>query len=396
VWYSIRMKFTATVKNYTVAERAQIIYQTAVEVFDYNATSEVVTPFQLAEEQVKNLANPDSTYLIPGAGIGTYAAALIKHGATPSNIYCVELSRSYCYLGKAIFGRFGVHYINTDFLTWNPEMQFDVIVGNPPYSDRSKVSGANTGGCANNLDSGFFLQSMEIADRVSFIIRAKHFIKFSSKFRKKLFGSGNLVSFKYLPPEIFPTVQNTQTCIVTWDKNHKGPCKITYKDGSVVERNLSEKDLIKLDNPEFIEQVPDNLAHRYFNGNIYRNAIKDVQGGAPIVEILGSGETPKIRYIEPGLEETGRDQYGVIMNMAAEWGGLGKVMIKPYEASVTFSVVFLKTSTNEEAVILRDYLMSNKIKEFIKINMASFHPTKDLFRKITDPLAYAKSPNAVR
>jgi hypothetical protein len=282
--------------------------------------------------------------------------------------------------------RLGFQSICADFLEWSPNVEFDVIAGNPPYSDRSKVSGAKTGGCANNLDSDFFMRSIEIADRVSLIIRAKHFIKSSSKFRKKLFGSGHLMSIKYLPPEIFPTVQNTQTCIVTWDRNYKGSCTITYKDGSTVEKNLSEKDLVKLDNPDFVHQVPNNLAHRYSNGNLYRNAIKDCPDGSPVVEILGAGESPKVRYIQAGVEETGRNQHGVIMNMAAEWGGLGKIMIKPYEASVTFSVVFLKTDTEEESITLRDYLMSDKVKEIVKLNMASFHPTKDLFLKIPDPL----------
>jgi hypothetical protein len=32
-----------------------------------------------------------------------------------------------------MFGRLGVNYIHSDYLIWKPEMQFDVIVGNPPY-----------------------------------------------------------------------------------------------------------------------------------------------------------------------------------------------------------------------------------------------------------------------
>jgi predicted RNA methylase len=339
----------------------------------------------LVQSQFAKVPN-SGTLCIPGAGIGTYVVAALEAGFKPENITAVEIDRASFEMGSAIYRRFGVNYILADFMTWEPDVKFDVIAGNPPYSDRSKVSGANTGGCSNNLDSDFFIRSMEIADRVSLIIRAKHFMKSSSKFRKKLFSSGNLMSIKYIPAEIFPTVQNTQTCVVTWDKNYNGPCKITYKDGTIVDKNLTEKDLVKLDNLNFIDQVPNNLAHRYSNGNLYRNAIKDISDGAPIVEILGAGDTPKVRYIEPGLEETGRNKHGVIMNMAAEWGGLGKVMIKPYEASVTFSVVFLETETSEEATILKDYLMSDMVKEAVKVNMASFHPTKDLFRKIADPL----------
>jgi hypothetical protein len=323
--------------------------------------------------------------LIIGDPKGTHSMVALKK-YSPENIWVWENDPRHIYTINQINDKINVVVDFQEFLELADKgMRFNVVIGNPPYSDRSKVSGANTGGCSNNLDSDFFTKSTEIADRVSLIIRAKHFMKSSSNFRKKLFSSGNLVSIQYLPPETFPTVQNTQTCVVTWDKNHKGPCKVTYKDGTVIEKNLTEKDLIKLDNPNFIDQVSNNMAHRYFNGNLYRNAIKDHPGGVPIVEILGTEETPKIRYIEPGLEETGRNQHGVIMNMAAEWGGLGKIMIKPYEASVTFSVVFLKTDTIEDAVILRDYLMSDKVKELVKMNMTSFHPTKDLFKKIPSP-----------
>ena len=274
----------------------------------------------------------------------------------------------------------------TKYFELDGTMRFDNVIGNPPYSDRSNVSGANEGGCSNNLDSDFFLQSVEISDRVCLIIRAKHFLKKTSKFKKFLFSSGHLQSIKYLSPDTCPTIQNTQTCVVTYDKNYKGPCSITYKDGTVVERNLSENDVFKLDNPDFISEVENNLSHRYVNGSIYRNALVDFEGGDSIVEILGSGSTPVVRTIEPGLENAGRNQHGVIMNMAAEWGGLGKVMIKPYESSLTFSVVCLTTKTEEEAVILKNYLDSEEVKEIVKLNMSSFHPTKDLFKKIKDPL----------
>jgi len=132
-----------TVKTYTISERAQIIYQTVVDIFDYTNTNEIVTPLSVVEEQVKELANPESIYLVPGAGIGTYVAALIKYGATPGNIYAVEISPAFERLGRRIFNRFGVNYVCADFLTWCPKMEFDVIVGNPPYQRLRDVR--NTG-----------------------------------------------------------------------------------------------------------------------------------------------------------------------------------------------------------------------------------------------------------
>jgi len=46
----------------------------------------------------------------------------------------------------------------------------------------------------------------------------------------------------------------------------------------------------------------------------------------------------------------------------------------------------LITDTKEESIQLQKYLLSDDIKKMIKLNMPSFHPTKDLFLKIPDPL----------
>ena len=82
------------------------------------------------------------------------------------------------------YRKMGYNVISKDeFFELDGTMRFDVTIGNPPYSDRSNVSGANEGGCSNNLDSEFFLKSIELSDRVCLIIRAKHFLKKTSKFR---------------------------------------------------------------------------------------------------------------------------------------------------------------------------------------------------------------------
>jgi hypothetical protein len=141
---------------------------------------------------------------------------------------------------------------------------------------------------------------------------------------------------------------------------------------------------VKLNNPDFVAEIDNNLVHRYMNGKLLRREFES--GDCPVVEICGRGDTPVIKYVREGLEDTARNCWGVVINYSTARGSLGRVMLKPYDASISHSVICLKTDTEEQAVKLRDYLLSEEVKEIIQVNMASFHPTKDLFRKIPDPL----------
>jgi hypothetical protein len=128
-----------TVTPYTVTERASRIYSGVLDIFDYNCSSDVVTPIDLAREQLKRIP-VRGTLCVPGAGIGSYVLAALLEGFEPENIYAIELDPAYHGLGSGIFSRFGVNYICDDFLTWEPKMKFDVVIGNPPYQDSSTDS----------------------------------------------------------------------------------------------------------------------------------------------------------------------------------------------------------------------------------------------------------------
>jgi len=117
---------------YTISERAAGIYKIASEVFNWKRSSDCVTPLDLARQQIQG-RDPSGTVCVPGAGIGTYIVAALGAGFKPQNIYAVEIDPAYYELGAAIYRRFGVNYVLADFLTWRPNMQFDAVIGNPPY-----------------------------------------------------------------------------------------------------------------------------------------------------------------------------------------------------------------------------------------------------------------------
>jgi hypothetical protein len=136
--YSKGISLQGNVTNYTVSERASGLYKITTDIFEWSKTSDCVTPAELAQKQFEG-CNSRGTVCIPGAGIGTYVVAALQAGFKPEDITAVEFDRSYYELGSAIYRRFGVNYVLADFLTWQPEMRFDVIVGNPPYQRDRKV-----------------------------------------------------------------------------------------------------------------------------------------------------------------------------------------------------------------------------------------------------------------
>jgi hypothetical protein len=154
-------------KTYTIAERARVIYETVSDVFDYNSNSDVLTPAQLVQKQVNSIPLIAGKVLIPGAGIGSYIPALLEKGVSPSDIYAIEISPAYSRLGSRIFSRFDVNYIHADFLTWRPEMQFDVIIGNPPYSLPKGHKTVSDG--TVNLSLKFIEKSVSLLKRGGFI-----------------------------------------------------------------------------------------------------------------------------------------------------------------------------------------------------------------------------------
>ena len=148
----------STATPYTTVERASAIYNGVLDIFDYTKSSDVVTPFELALKQVRQLPTSVGKVLVPGAGIGTYILALLQEGFKPEQITAVELNPAYARLGYGIFNRLGVNYVTADFLSWQPNMQFDVIIGNPPYQAPKKEGKKGPGG-----DNALFVKFIDKA-----------------------------------------------------------------------------------------------------------------------------------------------------------------------------------------------------------------------------------------
>jgi predicted RNA methylase len=371
-------------KTYTISERATVIYNTVLDVFNWNQSSDRTTPLDFVRKQFKDVP-AQGTICVPGAGIGTYVLVALEKGFLPENITAVEIDPMYYELGSGMFNRLGVNYVQADFLTWKPEMQFDVVIGNPPYSDTENVKGAGLGGCSKGLDDKFFLKCMEMSPFVSLIIRSKYFAKKSSKFRRKLFSSGHIQSMEALPASVFPTIGLTETVVVTYNVNHFGPTKVTFQGGEEKEILLTEETCLKFTNSAYVSSLDGNLAARHSMGSVGLNQMKD--GDFPMVLTLNSREADiKVRFVPAEQHVHGLNEHGVVMNRVYGGYGLGKVFVKPFDYSISRSAIMLKTNSEEESETLCEYLRSPEIQELANINKISNVLSKELFKTIKDPL----------
>jgi predicted RNA methylase len=185
--------------TYTIAERARKLYDISVDVCDIDRASDVLTPSDIVKAQVADI-DPASTVCVPGAGLGTYIVALLEHGVSPQNIYAVENGVRFGEIGAAMFVRLGVNYVQGDFLQWQPEMKFDVIVGNPPYGKNA------------SLAVKFLNKAVELTDDIRYVL--------PRSFRKpsifnRIDRNLHLVSDEDTPDETFGG--NIITCYQKWE-----------------------------------------------------------------------------------------------------------------------------------------------------------------------------------
>jgi hypothetical protein len=315
--------------------------------------------------------------LIIGDPTGVHSKiALRKYKA--ENITVWENDSRHIYTIKQICDRINV---TTDLDSLN-KMHFDVVIGNPPYSDRSQTNCAAVGGSGKSLDDKFTLKSMTLANRVKLIIRAKEFSRANSKFKQQLFAGNHLRSITHLDKSTFPTIQNTVTCIIDWNIDYVGETVITYEDGTVVSKLLDKESVVKLNNPDYVAEVDYNMRDRYLRGKVPRHQINDNEG-TRIVEIMGKGDTPIIRNTL-STPTVGLNEYGVIMNYNSSWDGFDKMYVKELDTCLSESMIMLKTESDEESQRLIEHLESDEIVTLLKGLKSGFSNSARIFAMIPD------------
>jgi site-specific DNA-methyltransferase (adenine-specific) len=170
----------------------------------------------------------------------------------------------FCGAGKSVFDRgkdlesHAYAFIHTDNIKarigelFGDTMQFDVIIGNPPYQL------ASDGGTRDlPIYNKFVEQAKQLEPRyLSMVIPARWMASGLglNEFRGKMLNDRRLSDLVDFPAaaEVFPGVEiKAGVCYFLWDSNHDSDCRMTTVRGGEVfgpaERNFSEHDVLVRD-----------------------------------------------------------------------------------------------------------------------------------------------------
>jgi site-specific DNA-methyltransferase (adenine-specific) len=304
-------------------------------------------------------------------------------------------------------------------------MQFDVIIGNPPYQMK--------GGAGGTSDSSIYHLFVEQAQKLepkflSMVVPSRWLAggRGLDEFRKEMLSSRKLLKLVDFPvsSEVFPNVEvKGGICYFLWSEGHSGPCDVTLvrgDDASTSSRQLDEFDVF----------VRDSRAV-----GILRKVLK--AGGQPITGIL-TADTPfgiatnfdgfhdkkkvgnvALYYVRSGKRDIGFvprttitknasliDKWKVLVPKAGSDGGqkipdsvLGKPWLSPPPSAATQTFLAFCVASEEEARSIESYYRTKFFRHLVSLRkltqdalrpMYSWVPVQAWDRQWTDKALYKK------
>ncbi len=343
----------------------------------------------------------------------------------------------FCGAPKAILDReaelenYAYAFIHTDNIKarlaeiFGGNMQFDVIIGNPPYQMK--------GGAGGSSDSSIYHLFVEQAKKLepkflSMVVPSRWFAggRGLDEFRKEMLSSRQLRKLVDFPvsKEVFPNVEvKGGICYFLWSEAHSGPCDVTVVRGdeeSNSSRQLDEFDVFVRD-PKAI--------------GILRKVLKD--GEQPITDIL-TADTPfgiatnfdgfhdkkksgdvAIHYVRSCKRDIGFvsrstitknailiDNWKVLVPEAGSDGGqkipdsvLGKPWLSPPPSVTTQSFLAFWVASEDEAKSLESYCRTKFFRHLVSLRKLTQHALRSTYswvpvqawnRQWTDKALYKK------
>lgn len=304
-------------------------------------------------------------------------------------------------------------------------MQFDVIIGNPPYQMKGGAGGTSD----SSIYHLFVGQAMRLEPRcLSMVVPSRWLAggRGLDEFRKGMLGSHKLQRLVDFPvsKEVFPNVEvKGGICYFLWSEAQNGPCDVTVVRGD--EEITSSRQL-----DEFDVFVRDPRAV-----GILRKVLK--AGEQPITDIL-TADTPfgiatnfegfhdkkksgdiALHYVRGGKRAIGFvprstiaknvaliDKWKVLVPEAGSDGGqkipdsvLGKPWLSPPPSVATQTFLAFWVASKEEALSLESYYRTKFFRHLVSLRKLTQHALRSTYswvpqqswdRTWTDELLYEK------
>lgn len=288
-------------------------------------------------------------------------------------------------------------------------MQFDVIIGNPPY----QLSDGGYGTSAAPIYQLFVEKALELEPRFAVFVTPSRWMaggKGLDKYREQMLSDKRMRSIVDYPKlyEGFPGVKiRGGISYFLWDRDHNGPCEVqTIWDGEptgpAIARYLDAYDILVRRNEAvpILEKVrakgestldlrvssgkPFGL-RTFFHGNADLNGLKNP------VKLFGS---QKISWVEREAIPTNSawiDEWKVLMtavqgtSAAVETKFLSKPIIaEPGTACTETYLVAGRFDTEAEAKNYAKYLRTRFVRFLVSLRKSTQHATRDVYSFIPD------------
>lgn len=309
------------------------------------------TPYALAAEMVAKIPediikNPESKFLDPCAGVGTFGAALLERLVEYHSeefiinemIHMVEISALKVILLKKI-GFKNVEKADSLDKDWN--MKFDVIIGNPPFNSndtaRTDLETAHRGQ-GENMAKAFTMFALSMDPQQLLFVQPYGHRTFSSGVKRKYIDAG-LVKVTDCT-SYFPTVKQTLVYF-NFDTNSTEE----FTNDLDIKNVLPEKSIAD----HFVNQ-PGKLSRFEYEKDLID------EGEVKVFVTTGVVKYTNDENFHLKMQDKSYGHWRVVFNCTTTKTTIGKVLIASPTDVLSKSVHCLKVESEEQAKRYQKYL----------------------------------------